>query len=231
MACMRRRDFVKAMVAVPVSAKMMLGQQTAPPQTPGTAAPPATAVNPREAFQRQFLAFKAPPITSVVPDAVAATEAHFFNGQQLATLGKLSEIMMPALNGYPGAIQAGAPEFIDFLVGVSPVDRQQLYQAGLDRLNSEAKKQFGVPFAEVSAAQADKLLRPLMVSWAVSDHPPGDHLPADPFIRFINIAHDDIRTATVNSQPWSAAAIAAGERAPGVGLYWSPIDPIIEGYV
>ena len=250
---MRRRDFVKGIAAVPIAAKTMLGQQTTAPQTPGTttapqtsgigaapqtpgttppspasgtaAPPPAPETASHEVFRRQSLGFKAPPINSVVPDAVAKTNAHFFDERQSATLRKLCEILMPPLNGYPGAIQAGTPEFIDFLVGASPAEQQQMYQAGLDRLNSESKKQFGCPFAEVNPTQADKLIRPSLATW-MSDHP-----PTEPFMHFINIAHRDIRTATMNSQLWSVAATASGERAPGVGLYWSPIDPDIEMYV
>jgi hypothetical protein len=138
---------------------------------------------------------------------------------------------MPPLNGYPGAVEAGVPEFIDFLTSVSPADRKQMYQAGLDELDREAKQQFSVPFAQASAEQADKLLRPLMAVWGIGDHAPADHPPSEPFKRFINIAHQDIRTATINSQVWSEAAIAAGERAPGVDSYWAPIDPHIEMYV
>ncbi len=249
---MRRRDFVKAIVAVPVAARTMLGEQSEPPQRPGTttvpqssgigatpqspgaatsqasgtsAQPPAAATAPQEVVRRQAFGFKAPPITSVVPDAVAETEAHFFSDQQLATLRKLCEILMPPLNGYPGATQAGAPEFLDFLIGASPADRQQVYRSGLDRLNKEAKKQFGVPFAEVNATQADKLIRPFLVTW-MSDHP-----PTEPYLHFMNVAHRDIRTATMNSQAWSVAATASGERAPGMGLYWSPIDPDLQMYV
>ena len=253
MTPMRRRDFVKAIVAVPVAAKTMLGQRTGAPQTPGTttapqtsgmgaapqtpgttaaspasgtaAPPPAAATTAHEIAGRQSLGFKAPPIASVVPDAVAETESKFFGEQQMATLRKLCEILMPPLNGYPGATQAGTPEFIDFLIGASPVDRQQMYQGGLDRLNNQAKKQFGLPFEQVNATQADQLLRPLLATW-ITDHP-----PTEPFMHFINVAHRDIRTATMNSQAWSVAAIATGERAPGVGLYWSPIDPDIEMYV
>jgi hypothetical protein len=39
--------------------------------------------------------------------------------------------------------------------------------------------------------------------------------------------HSDIRTATINSQKWSEAEVAAGEERPGVGLYWYPVDPDI----
>lgn len=55
-----------------------------------------------------------------------------------------------------------------------------------------------------------------------------DHPPAEPFADFINIAHSDIRTATINSQAWSeAAANEAGHRDLNEGLYWYPIDPDI----
>jgi Gluconate 2-dehydrogenase subunit 3 len=233
MTPMRRRDFVKAMVAVPVTAKTMLGQQTTAPQssetgaaavgeTPQTAAPPPAAPVTRDFRRGQSITFKGLPNDWTVPDAVASTETHFFSDEQLAALRKLCEILMPSLDGYPGATQAGAPEFLDFLIGVSPADSQQMYRSGLDHLNKEAKKQFGMPFAEVNAAQADALIRPLLAPW-ISDHP-----PAQPLMRFMSLAHDNIRAATMNSRAWSVAATASGERAPGLGFYWAPIDPDIE---
>jgi hypothetical protein len=159
------------------------------------------------------------PITPLVPDAVAQTNAHFFTDRQLATLRRLSEILMPPLKGYPGATEAGAPEFLDFLLGVSPAERQQLYQSGLDRLEAEAKRQFGVSFSAVDKTQADALIRPWLRTWM------GDHPPTEPYAHFINAAHSDIRTATINSQAWSDAAKGAGKEASGLGLYWFPIDP------
>jgi hypothetical protein len=161
------------------------------------------------------------PMTPLVPDAIAQTDAHFFNKRQIATLRRLSEILMPPFKGYPGATDAGAPEFLDFLIGVSPVDRQQMYQSGLDRLDAEAKQHFSKSFAAVDAEQADQLLRPWLRTWT-SDHP-----PMEPYAHFINVAHSDIRTATINSQAWAEAASAAGKEAPEMGLYWFPVDPDI----
>jgi hypothetical protein len=217
---MRRRDFVKAMVAASVSAKTMFGQQAATPVAPST--PPPTPVAPGPVpWMRGLAEVKPLQMTPLIPDAVAQTNAHFFNDQQLVTLRRLSEILMPPLKGYPGATDAGTPEFLDFLIGVSPSDRQQMYQSGLDRLDAEAKQHFGVSFANVQPAQADQLLRPWLKTW-MTDHP-----PAEPFAHFINIAHSDIRTATINSQAWSEAASAAGQNEPNVGLYWFPVEPDI----
>ena len=222
------------MVAVPVTATTMFGQtatapigeKTSAPQSPSTAAtPPTPETAPKSVERPESFGFRSPRIAATVPDAVATTEEHFFRPEEMATLRKLGDILLPPLNGYPGSTQACAPEFIDFLISASPADRQHMYRDGLDRLDAEAKKQFGVPFEKVNAEQADTLLRPWLRTWMV------DHPPTEPFAHFINVAHEDIRTATRNSQAWSIAATSAGERAPGVGWYWSPIDPDIEMYV
>ena len=175
--------------------------------------------------QRRGFGFQGPAIPATVPDAVAMTKQHYFHAEHMATLRKLGDMLLPPLNGYPGSTQACAPEFIDFLITVSPAERQHMYRSGLDRLNADAQKHFGVPFAEVNAEQAETLLRPWLRVWM------GDHPPTEPFAAFINVAHEDIRTATMNSQAWSIAATSAGERAPGIDWYWSPIDPDIQMYV
>jgi len=161
------------------------------------------------------------PMTPLVPDAIAPENKRFFSDRQTATLRRLSEILMPPSKGFPGAVDAGAPEFLDFLIGVSPADRQQMYQSGLDRLEAEARQKFKVSFAVVDKAQADQLIRPWLRTW-MNDHP-----PSEPYARFINLAHSDIRTATHNSQAWSEAAKTKGRQYEGVGLYWFPVDPDI----
>jgi hypothetical protein len=185
---------------------------------------------------------------ATVADLVATGDPHFFTHQQFATLRQLCVLMMPALNGYPSAVEAGVPEFLDFLVSATPTGRQQSYVAalagsvparqvvtgstdrrhmyveGLERLESEARRRFSKSFAALNPDQADTLLAPALAPW-MADHP-----PRDSFQRFVNVMHLDIRTSTMNSAAWSAAAVAAGERAPGIGMYWSPIDPRIERY-
>jgi len=63
------------------------------------------------------------------------------------------------MRGNPGAIECGAPEFLDFLIGASPADRQRLYRNGLDMLNAHARKQFNKSFAELGTSQADAVIR------------------------------------------------------------------------
>jgi hypothetical protein len=168
---------------------------------------------------RGLLETKPLPILPLVADAVGRSDARFFSEPQFAALRRLCELFEPAAAGYPGAIEAGTPEFLDFLIGASPRDRQQMYQSGLDRLEAEARQRFGEAFAQVTEAQADQLIRPWLRTW-MSDHP-----PTEPYERFINLAHADIWQATVNSQAWSEAAQRAGKSTPGIDLYWFPIDP------
>ena len=79
-------------------------------------------------------------IETTVPDAVAEYSPRFFTAQQFAALRRVSDILMPATNGAPGALAAQAPEFLDFLIGESPADRQRVYRAGLDALNGGARR-------------------------------------------------------------------------------------------
>ncbi len=161
---------------------------------------------------------KPPALGDTTADMVAQTETHFFTPQQMQTLRQLCAVLLPRYGKYPSAIDAGTPEFLDFLIGASPADRQQMYRGGLDRLDSEAKQRFGMEFAAVSEGQADALIRPWLRTW-MTDHP-----PTEPYARFMNLAHADIRTATVNSQPWSEAA---GRQEADEALYWYPVDPDI----
>jgi hypothetical protein len=143
----------------------------------------------------------------------------FFSAQQFAALRGLSAILVPEMNGMPGAIQAGAPEFLDFLIGTSPADRQELYKSGLDALNSKAVKSFSKPFAEVDPAQAVSLLAPLRTPWTFEE-------PSDPLARFLRAAKEDVRTATFNSREWNTARSSgpAARRGGGLGQYWYTIE-------
>jgi Gluconate 2-dehydrogenase subunit 3 len=171
---------------------------------------------------RGLLDAKQLPMMPLVPDAVATTKTFYFTERQMATLRQLCEILLPPLKQNPGALDAGTPEFLDFLISISPPDRQKMYEMGLNRLDEEARHRFGIPFDAVDASQADALLRPWLRSW-MPDHP-----PTEPYEQFLNLAHSDIRTATINSKAWDDATRTDGDKPPGVGLYWYPVDADVQ---
>jgi hypothetical protein len=165
------------------------------------------------------------------PDAVAETVARFFTPAQFNALEKLSDTLMPAMNGNPGATECQAPEFLDFLISVSPADRKSLYRNGLDALNAHATTKFAKPFADLDAKQVDAVIRPLLVAlpWALDP-------PKDPVQHFMASARTDISEATRNSRVWAEAGAGRGGRGGrggggfgGAGLVWLPIDPIYRG--
>ena len=210
---MLRRDFVRAVISLGLLPKALLAQQTANPAPPPPAPTPWTlGLNPETPL----------PVTETA-DGIAETVASFFTSTQLATFTRLSDLLLPPLDNKPGALQAGTPMFLDFLIGSSPTPRKKVYSGGLDWLDAEAKTKYKLPFAQLGAAQADTLIKPWLRTW-MTDHPPIER-HAD----FINIAHEDIRTATMNSRIWDDASSAAGKDWVTGGLYWSPIEPDMAG--
>jgi hypothetical protein len=148
-------------------------------------------------------------------DAVAKPVPRFFSPPQLAALRRLSDIIMPAIAGTPGALEAGAPEFLDFLIGASPLPRRALYRSGLDALNSRAIAAFGKAFTGLDDTQAVTLLTPLLER--TND-------PKDVFAAFLRTAKADILTATVNSREWIAVVSQRNRSANGIGTYWLPSE-------
>ena len=196
---MKRRRFIQTIAAAPALAV---------PAAPALLAEPAPA-------QEQRPQSEAPKLELTPTDAVAESTPRFFTALQFATLRKLSETIMPPLNGMPGALEAKAPEFLDFLIGASGTERKLLYKSGLDTLSTQAQKRFGKVFTDLSVTQIGELLAPLRKPWTYNP-------PTDPFEHFLREAKQDIRTATINSREY--ATTGSNRRGGGIGQYWYPID-------
>ncbi len=198
---MNRRAILKSLAALPAAAALPAQESAVPPK------PSPSVVE------------ETPRIQASVPDAIAETVPQFFSPEAFSALKRLSDLLMPAIGATPGALAAHAPEFLDFLIGQSPADRQTLYRAGLDRLNADALRRFSRPFSELKAEQADSVLEPLHATWTYAG-------PEDPFARFLQTAKEDVMTATVNSREWIDVVSKRGRRGGNVNTYWLPIDPI-----
>ena len=180
--------------------------------------PALTAIPlPAQSSQAALPAAEPTAIAGIRPDAVGDPVPRFFTAPQLAALRRLGDLVVPAAPGRPGARDAGAAEFLDFLLSQSPPDRQALYRNGLDRLQSESRRRYSAPFETLSAAQADAVAAPLRDQWTYK-------APADPFARFLVEAKEDFLTATLNSREFAEAQAGAGRRARGMGTYWLPME-------
>lgn len=212
---MKRRDFVRTLVSFFVAGKTAFAQQqrvsdpTLPPPAP---VPWFTGLNSRTPVPATELA-----------DHVAHAELAFFTPLQMRTLTRLSDAILPPMNGKPGAVKAQTPMFLDFLIGSSPEPRQKIYSGGLDWLEESAQVKYKTGFAQLDDAEAGELIKPWLRSWM------SDHEPTEPHADFINIAHDDIRNATVNSKAWSEVPSVGAEPSTEVEVYWRPIEPDIYG--
>jgi hypothetical protein len=210
---MKRRKFLSAVAAAPVLAAPALAQQTPvqQPPAPTPAAPTAPSAPPLQ--QQPPAAVDAVRLEPVGHDVAGEMAPHFFTVVEMATLKKLSDVLVPALNGRPGALEAQAPEFLDFLIGQSPTERQAIYRQGLAGLERQAQSQFKKAFAGLETPQVETLMSPLRQAWTFI--PPTEAVP-----RFLREAKADVRTATQNSREWNAGGAAgAGRRAGGMGQY------------
>jgi hypothetical protein len=210
---MRRRDFVRSLIAAIFASRGLAAQEAAKPQLPIAAPVPWTlGLNP-----------KTPIPHTTVAEGIAEPELSFFTAPQMESFKRLCDLLMPGMGGRPGAVEAGTPQFLDMLVGQSPEPRKKIYSGGLEWMEAEAQKKYKLPFAKLDDSQATALLKPWLRTW-MSDHP-----PVESHADFVNVAHDDIREATFNSEAWADSPSSGAHGGTPTGIYWSPIDPEIHG--
>ena len=197
---MKRRQVLRSILSLPAITAL---PAVAQPQTP---APPKATSGSDDTLK----------LALTDAGAVADSPQNFFSHDQFRALQRLCDLILPASDPRPGAKQAGVPEFLDFLIGRSPHERQALYQRGLDRLNAESQRRFRVKFADASGTQADALLSPLRAPWTYQG-------PSDEFALFLTTAKEDLLRATINSREWAAAS--TGRRGGSwIASYWYALD-------
>ena len=138
-------------------------------------------------------------------EAVAMGLPRFYSAADLESFAALGDALVPSFDGHPGAREAEAAEFLDFLIGQSPADLQSLYRVGLSTWNF--RRQSG------TAAALKELSQP----WTHAG-------PSAPYAKFLSAAKLAFYQATVNSRQWAAAMSGRSRAAAGIGAYWMPIE-------
>ncbi len=194
---MKRRSVLQTLATLPAASLLNAQQPVVPPK------PSPAAVE------------EIPVIEATIPDFAGTTVTKFFSPTEFSSFRRLSDVLYPAMKGVPGALQTGAPEFLDFLLFESPAARQTLYREGVDELERRSKKAFNVSFASVDHAGAEKILAPLREPWTADP---------DSFTAFLRTAKQDVMQATQSSHDWIRIMSKRVRSAGGIGMYWFPIE-------
>lgn len=80
-----------------------------------------------------------------------------FNAREYKTLQRLSELIVPADERGPSALQSGAPEFIDLLTSANE-DLQTIYRGGIAWLDRTMEKKHGTSFVDSKPAEQTAML-------------------------------------------------------------------------
>jgi hypothetical protein len=99
-----------------------------------------------------------------------ALQARFFSAAEYATVARLCDLIIPS-DETPGAREAGASEFIDFMVGHQSPDQQKRFRTGLAWLEDRAQGTHKRAFTALAPPAQQEILDAL----AFKDrHRPGD---------------------------------------------------------
>ncbi|MCS6951926.1 MAG: gluconate 2-dehydrogenase subunit 3 family protein [Bryobacterales bacterium] len=120
----------------------------------------------------------------------------YFNPHEWRTLARLTDLIIPADEHSPGALAAGAPEFIDLLCRHN-VELAAMYTGGLAWLDREMERRYGKNFVDAAPEQQTALLD--LIAYRKNDSP-----ELAPGIRFF----DWLRKMTVDAYYTSKVGIA-----------------------
>jgi hypothetical protein len=102
----------------------------------------------------------------------------FFNAAEFAVVTRVAELIIPT-DETPGAREAGAHEFVDFMVA-HDVEAQKPMRTGLAWLDERARREFRRPFLELKATDQASILDTLAYE---AKHRAGEEVGQDFFRR------------------------------------------------
>ncbi|MBV9306754.1 MAG: gluconate 2-dehydrogenase subunit 3 family protein, partial [Acidobacteriaceae bacterium] len=97
-------------------------------------------------------------VSAHVQPRPAQYRPQYFTAAEYQTLEMLTEIIIPR-DESPGAKEAGASEFIDFMAAHGEEEIQKPMRAGLEWLDEKARKTHGRPFVNLAAEEQAAILK------------------------------------------------------------------------
>jgi hypothetical protein len=158
-----------------------------------------------------------PPLRLTNPNQVADGVLKFFTPAEFASFRMLGNQIMPAAEAEPSALDAKAPEFLDFLLSESPTEIQTLYRNGVRELEKRSVQRHKQSFAKLQPAGIADVLSPLNASWTYEG-------PTQPFDQFLQASKIAFYQATVNSREWAEAQSSRRRGAAGMNTYYLPVE-------
>ena len=135
-----------------------------------------------------------------VHQAVAAERAKgaykpkVFTAHEYTTLRRLAELIMPPEERSKGALEAGAPEFIDFLCSVND-ELSAIYTGGMGWLDEQMKRRHQATFVDAKPEQQTAMLDLIAHRKNEAEHP-----ELGPGIRFFTWARNMVVDAYYTSK-------------------------------
>ncbi|HYI96380.1 MAG TPA: gluconate 2-dehydrogenase subunit 3 family protein [Bryobacteraceae bacterium] len=158
-----------------------------------------------------------PPLRLTNPNEVAEGVPKFFARTEFTSFQRLGNIIMPPAEGEPGALDAKAAEFLDFLLSESPAELQTLYRNGIRELDKRSLQRHKQNFVNLPDGGIVDVLSPLNASWTYQG-------PTEPFAQFLQASKIAFYQATVNSREWSEAQSSRRRGAAGLNTYYLPVE-------
>ena len=93
------------------------------------------------------------------PSASAEQAPRFFNFQELATIGMIADVIIPADEQSPGAKAAGVAVFIDSMISESPEEVKTAWRRGLESIEKLSRQKFSAGFTAAKPEQQISLLK------------------------------------------------------------------------
>ncbi len=158
-----------------------------------------------------------PPLRLSNPNTVAEGVLKFFTQTEFGSFQRLGTVIMPPADGEPGAQDAKAAEFLDFLLSESPAELQTLYRNGVRELDRRSLQRHKQSFAKLPDTGIADVLSPLNASWTYQG-------PTEPFAQFLQASRIAFYQATVNSREWAEAQSSRRRGAAGLNTYYLPVE-------